>query len=40
MSLEAVAKAGGITKVQSVDASIKSLLGSVLVESCLHVNGT
>ena len=40
MSLAAAAKQGGITKVQSVDASINSLLGSVLVESCILVNGT
>ncbi|TGN17718.1 hypothetical protein EHS15_16345 [Leptospira idonii] len=40
MSIAAAAKQGGITKVQSVDAEINSLLGSVLVESCLLVNGT
>lgn len=40
MSIAAAAKQGGITKVQSVDASINSLLGSVLVESCILVNGT
>ena len=40
MSLAEAAKNGGITKVQSVDASINSILGSVYVESCLLVNGT
>ncbi len=40
MSLAAAAKQGGITKIQSVDASQTSLLGSVTVENCILVNGT
>ncbi len=40
MSIAAAAKQGGITKVQSVDAELNTLLGSVLVESCILVNGT
>ncbi|TGL58286.1 hypothetical protein EHQ58_12055 [Leptospira ognonensis] len=40
MSLAAGAKAGGITKVTSIDAESNTLLGSVLVETCILVNGT
>lgn len=40
MSIAAAAKQGGIKKVQSVDASINTILNSLYVESCILVNGT
>ncbi len=40
MSLAAGAKAGGITKVTSIDVESNTLLSSVLVETCILVNGT